>query len=119
LEAKAAVAEAKRTGAKKGETIVVDKPKLVPFYAAIQTTTLETASDPAVTELAPEARERVHAGGTHATANTPVAAAEETPSDITQASPTPRAKGKKHARIKRHKATDDPLSMTNAVGGRW
>jgi peptidoglycan/xylan/chitin deacetylase (PgdA/CDA1 family) len=119
LEEKAAIAEAKKAGVKKGETIVVDKPKLVPFYAAIQTTTLEAASDPAVTELAPEARERVHAGGTHATANTPVAATEETPSDITQAPPAPRAKGKKHARSKRHKAADDPLSLTNAVGGRW
>ena len=118
LEAKAAVAEAKKAGVKKGETIVVEKPKLVPFYAAIQATTLEAASDPAVTALAPEARERVHAGGTHATANTPVAATEETPGDITQAQPAPRAKGKKHAR-KQHKAKDDPLSMTNAVSGRW
>ncbi|MFA6139782.1 MAG: hypothetical protein WC684_03585, partial [Hyphomicrobium sp.] len=59
------------------------------------------------------------AGGTHATANTPVATTEETPSDITQAPPTPRAKGKKHARSKRHRAADDPLSLTNAVGGRW
>ena len=118
LETKAAVAEAKKAGVKKGETIVVEKPKLVPFYAAIQATTLEAASDPAVTALAPEARERVHAGGTHATANTPVAATEETPGDITQAPPAPRAKGKKHAR-KQHKAKDDPLSLSNAVSGRW
>ncbi len=117
LEAKAAAAEAKKAGGKKGETIVVDKPKLVPFFAAIQATTLEAASEPAVTELAPAARERVHAGGTHATANTPVVSPEETVGEVTQ--PATRAtQAKKHAR-KRHKPDHDPLSLSNAVGGRY
>ena len=49
LETKRAVAEAKKAGVKKGETIVIDKPKLLPFYAAIQATTLEAAAEPAVT----------------------------------------------------------------------
>ena len=117
LEAKAAAAEAKKAGGKKGETIVVDKPKLVPFFAAIQATTLEAASEPAVTELVPAARERVHAGGTHATASTPVVSPEETVGEVTQ--PATRAtQAKKHAR-KRHKPDHDPLSLTNAVGGRY
>ena len=117
LEAKAAASEAKKAGGKKGETIVVDKPKLVPFFAAIQATTLEAASEPAVTELVPAARERVHAGGTHATANTPVVSPEETVGEVTQ--PATRAtQAKKHAR-KRHKPDHDPLSLTNAVGGRY
>jgi peptidoglycan/xylan/chitin deacetylase (PgdA/CDA1 family) len=116
LEAKAAAAEAKKAGGKKGETVVVDKPKLLPFFAAIQATTLEAAIEPAVTELVPAARERVHAGGTHATANTPVVSPEETVGEVTQ--PATRAtQAKKHAR-KRHKPDHDPLSLTNAVGGR-
>jgi hypothetical protein len=117
LEAKAAAAEAKKAGVKKGETVVVEKPKLVPFFAAIQATTLEAASEPAVTELAPAARERVHAGGTHATANTPVVSPEETVGEVTQP-PTRATQAKKHAR-KRHKPDRDPLSLTNAVGGRY
>lgn len=48
------------------------KPQLVPFYAAIAPTTLEAESEPVVTELAPEPRERTHEGGTHATASAPV-----------------------------------------------
>ncbi len=116
LEAKRALAEAKKSG-KKGEAAVAEKPKLVPFFAAIQTTSLEDTSEPAVTELAPVARERVHAGGTHATANTPVVSPEETVGEVTQ--PVTRAtQGKKHAR-KRHKPDHDPLSLTNAVGGRY
>ncbi|MEO8421559.1 MAG: polysaccharide deacetylase family protein [Hyphomicrobium sp.] len=117
LEAKSAASEAKKAGGKKGETIVVDKPKLLPFFAAIQATTLEAASEPAVTELVPAARERVHAGGTHATANTPVVSPEETVGEVTQ--PATRAtQAKRHAR-KRHKPDHDPLSLTNAVGGRY
>jgi peptidoglycan-N-acetylglucosamine deacetylase len=118
LETKRAVAEAKKAGVKKGETIVIDKPKLLPFYAAIQATTLEAAAEPAVTMLEPEARERVHAGGTHATANAPVADPPEgTVADVAP-SATPTAHRKKTARRK-HKPDHDPLSLSNAVGGRW
>ena len=115
LEAKRALAEAKKSGSKKGEAVADEKPKLVPFYAAIQTTTLEATSDPAVIELAPEARERVHAGGTHATANAPVVSPDETVGGVTQ--PTSRAP-RKHARKQRHRREADPLSLTNAVNGR-
>ena len=119
LETKRAVAEAKKAGVKKGETIVIDKPKLVPFYAAIQATTLEAAAEPAVTVLEPEARERVHAGGTHATANTPVADPPEGTVAEVAPSTAPAAHRKKSAR-KKHKPNDhDPLSLSNAVGGRW
>ena len=118
LETKRAVAEAKKAGVKKGETIVIDKPKLVPFYAAIQATTLEAAAEPVVTVLEPEARERVHAGGTHATANTPVADPPEgTVADVAP-STAPAAHRKKTARRK-HKPDHDPLNLSNAVGGRW
>ncbi len=52
-----------------------EKPKLVPFYAAIRPSTLDAAGDPPqVVELAPAARERSHTGGTHATASEPVTA---------------------------------------------
>jgi peptidoglycan/xylan/chitin deacetylase (PgdA/CDA1 family) len=115
LDAKRALAEAKKSGSKKGEAVADEKPKLVPFYAAIQTTTLEATSDPAVIELAPEARERVHAGGTHATANAPVVSPDETVGGVTQ--PTSRAP-RKHARKQRHRREADPLSLTNAVNGR-
>jgi len=115
LEAKRALAEAKKSGNQKGDTVAAEKPKLVPFYAAIQTTTLEATSDPAVTELKSEARERVHVGGTHATANAPVVAPDATVSGVTQ--PASRA-ARKHAR-KRHKPDKDPFSLTNAVGGQW
>ena len=73
------------------------------------------AGDPAVTELKSEARERVHVGGTHATANAPVVAPDATVSGVTQ--PASRA-ARKHAR-KRHKPDKDPFSLTNAVGGQW
>jgi len=69
LPALTAELEAKRAkGAEK------DPPKktLVPFYEAVQLTTLDTVSTPAVSELAPNARERTHEGGTPATASTPV-----------------------------------------------
>jgi peptidoglycan-N-acetylglucosamine deacetylase len=117
LEAKRALAEAKKSG-KKGDTAVAEKPKLVPFFAAIQATSLEETSEPAVTELAPVARERVHAGGTHATANTPVVSPEETVGEVTQ--PATRAtQAKRHARKRHNKPDHDPLSLTNAVGGRY
>ena len=69
LPALTAELEAKR--AKVAEKEPPKKP-LVPFYEAVQLTTLDTVSTPAVTELAPSARERTHPGGTPATASTPV-----------------------------------------------
>jgi peptidoglycan-N-acetylglucosamine deacetylase len=126
LEAKRVAAEAKKSAA--------EKPKLVPFFAPIQAANLEAeaAATPAVTALAPEARERVHAGGTHATANTPVTATGEAAgatgqpvtAPVTAAEPatepaaatTPR---RKHARSKKKHAPDDPYSLSNAISGKW
>jgi peptidoglycan/xylan/chitin deacetylase (PgdA/CDA1 family) len=116
LEAKRLAAETKKAGGKKVEADATEKPKLVPFYAAITAKNLEAQSDPEVTALAPEARERVHAGGTHAMASTPVASPDETAGAVTQQATS--AKGKKHSR-KRHKKNDDPYSLTNAISGRW
>jgi peptidoglycan-N-acetylglucosamine deacetylase len=63
LEAKRAKAEEKEGG----------KPKPVPTFTSIPPSTLEaTSSEPAVTELAPEPRERTHVGGTPAMATAPV-----------------------------------------------
>ena len=60
--------------AKRAKAAEKDPPKktLVPFYEAVQLTTLDTVSTPAVTDLAPAARERTHEGGTPATASKPV-----------------------------------------------
>jgi peptidoglycan/xylan/chitin deacetylase (PgdA/CDA1 family) len=66
--------EAKRG---KSEAKAGDKPKLVPFYAAIAPAAPDMAGAPELTALAPEARERTHAGGTHATANAPVDSAAQ------------------------------------------
>jgi peptidoglycan/xylan/chitin deacetylase (PgdA/CDA1 family) len=59
---------------KRAKAAEKDPPKktLVPFYEAVQLTTLDTVSTPAVNELAPAARERTHEGGTPATASKPV-----------------------------------------------
>jgi hypothetical protein len=117
LEAKRVAAEQKKASGKPQETD--DKPKLVPFYAAIQTTTLEAKSEPEVTVLAPEAKERVHVGGTPATASAPVATSPEAAGDVTQPVTAATPRPKKHARSKRYKQDHDPLSITGAVSGRW
>jgi len=59
---------------KRAKAAEKDPPKktLVPFYEAVQLTTLDTVSTPAVSELAPAARERTHEGATPATASKPV-----------------------------------------------
>ena len=118
LETKRAAAEAKRSGRKTAEATSTEK-KLVPFYAPIMVSTLKEKSEksePEVTVLEPEAKERVHAGGTHATASAPVASAEASTGDVTQ--PVTQTRSKKHAR-KRHKPDADPLSLSNAISGRW
>ncbi|MEI9901756.1 MAG: polysaccharide deacetylase family protein [Hyphomicrobium sp.] len=114
LEAKRVASEAKKGG--KQQAAATETPKLVPFYAPIAVSTLEEKSEPEVTVLEPEAKERVHAGGTHATASTPVATAAETAGEVAQPVATPRSR--KHAR-KRHKPDNDPLSLTNAIGGKF
>lgn len=116
LEAKRLAAEAKKGNKQAAAT----EKKLVPFYAPIAISTLEAKSEPEVTVLEPTAKERVHAGGTHATASQPVAA----PAAVTDgAVATPAASAphsaKKQAR-KRHKNPDlDPTSLSGAIGGRW
>lgn len=101
LEAKRAKAEEK------------DPPKkaLVPFYEAVQLTTLDTVSTPAVTEIAPTARERTHAGGTPATANAPVTSppaattpVSDTGEKVTQ--PTRRSH-KRYTRKRKHVASSE------------
>jgi hypothetical protein len=131
LEAKRDAAEAKKAAGKKavaaGTAAATEKPKLVPFYAAIQTVNLDTQKTPDFTALAPEAKERVHVGGTHATANAPVVATPGQPAGgVTQpvtaepvTGPATGVARKKHARSKKKHAPDDPLSLSNAVSGRW
>jgi peptidoglycan/xylan/chitin deacetylase (PgdA/CDA1 family) len=115
LEAKRVAAEAKKTS--KQQAAATEKPKLVPFYAPISVSTLEEKSEPEVTVLAPEAKERVHAGGTHATASEPVATAAETAGEVAQ--PVAKPHGKKAARKRRHNPDLDPMSISGAVGGKW
>ena len=69
LPALTAELEAKQAKAAEKEP---PKKTLVPFYEAVQLTTLDTVSTPALSELAPGARERTHEGGTPAMASTPV-----------------------------------------------
>ncbi|MFN3623068.1 MAG: polysaccharide deacetylase family protein [Hyphomicrobium sp.] len=114
LEAKRVAAETKKAG--KQQAASAEKPKLVPFYAPIALSTLEEKNEPEVTVLVPEAKERVHAGGTHATASQPVATAAETGGSVTGPVTAPRSK--RHAR-KRKNPDLDPMSLTGAVGGRW
>lgn len=118
LEAKRVAAETKKSSGKPGDAAAAEKPKLVPFYAPIAVSTLEEKSTPEVMELAPEARERVHAGGTHATASTPVATAAETAGEVTQQAAPTQQKPKKYAR-RRHKRDNDPFSLSNAISGQW
>ena len=105
LEAK----RAKTASAKEGE-----KPKLVPFYEAIVPSTLAAASEPEVTELAPVARERTHTGGTHATANEPVA--------DDAATPAPRPKVRKRRVHRKSTVTGGYNAIPNlskAVSGQY
>jgi peptidoglycan/xylan/chitin deacetylase (PgdA/CDA1 family) len=90
------------------------EPKLIPFYAAIAPAAPDRAGAPELTVLAPEARQRTHAGGTHATANAPVSADDET------AKPAPRAR-KRRARKKRSVTGEiKPVtSLTKAINGQF
>jgi peptidoglycan/xylan/chitin deacetylase (PgdA/CDA1 family) len=93
------------------------KPELIPFYAAIAPAAPDRAGAPELTVLAPEARQRTHAGGTHATANKPVTA-EDAGAEAAQ--PSRRAR----KRRARNKATvtgnSDPItSLTKAVSGKY
>ncbi len=108
LEAKRAQAEAKEGG----------KPKLVPFFASIAPTTLGPESTPAVTELAPDARERTHPGATPATATAPVTSSDGS----TQTTPsTPPTHHKRHSSRKaKYSNSYDPItSLGAAVSGKY
>ena len=88
--------------ARRAKAAEKDPPKktLVPFYEAVQLTTLDTVSKPGVTELAPGARERTHEGGTPATASKPVDTDEK-------ASQPTRRYHKHYARKRRNVASSD------------
>ncbi len=109
LEAKREKSDAKKTA--NGE---VAKPKPAPSYASIAPSTLEAASEPAVTELAPDARERVHAGGTHATASAPVVSSEATDSAQPLHRERVRHRGHRRGRVA---GSNDPTSLSHAVSG--
>jgi peptidoglycan-N-acetylglucosamine deacetylase len=91
------------------------KPKLVPFFESITPARLDaTVGEPEVTELAPAPRERTHAGGTHATANDPVA------TDGTVA-PAPLKTRKRRAHRKSTVTGDVTgiLNLSKAVSGNF
>ena len=121
LPALTAELEARQTAKATGKTANAKTPgenpkKLVPFYAPIATANLETEAAPEVTVLEPEARERVHAGGTHATASTPVTADGE--AAATGAAVGAAGPARKKARH-RHTREKDPFSLTDIIGGSW
>jgi peptidoglycan/xylan/chitin deacetylase (PgdA/CDA1 family) len=105
--------EAKRAKAAEKEEA---KPALVPFYAAIAPSTLEEGADePAVTGIAPEARERTRAGGTHATATTPVASNEDG-----EPAAKPARSRRRTGRKGKTNGTSRPItSLEAAVSGRF
>jgi peptidoglycan/xylan/chitin deacetylase (PgdA/CDA1 family) len=109
LPALTAELEAKRS---KSAAKAGDKPKLVPFYAAIATAAPDMAGAPEFMELAPEARERTHAGGTHATASEPVDAGTVTPTRRTH---------KRRAHRRKSVASDYNAvpSLSKVVGGKF
>jgi len=103
LEAKLAKEQARR-----------GTPKPTPTFTAIAPTTLAAVSEPEVTELAPPPRERTHAGGTHATASTPVANGEE--------AARPQHRTRKHRAHKKGAVANSirpTMSLTNAVTGNF
>jgi len=97
--------------AKKGGKDAEDKPGLVPFYAAIIPTTLEADSEPAVVELAPEARERMHKSDASARATaTPLSTTED---------PKPVRTRKRHRKAKVSKSEQPVTSLGVAVSGQY
>ena len=94
-----------------------DKPELVPFYAAIVPTTLEDDEKPAVTQIAPTARERVKGGASSAVTAPPPTGEKE----ATQ--PKQRNRKRQHRTSKKAKATAaaiEPVSsLGNAVTGNF
>ncbi len=110
LEAKYFKKTASGEKSEKGE-----KPKLVPFFAAIRPSTLDAAGDPPqVVELAPAARERTHTGGTHATASEPI-------TTDGAAAPTPRRTHKRRAHRKNTVtgAYNSVPSLSKVVSGKY
>jgi hypothetical protein len=91
------------------------KPKLVPFYEAINPVALDTHTEPAVTELAPTARERTHAGGTHATAAAAPVTPGATASDETAEQPAKRTRKHRSRRAGRGANAENPLTNLGAA----
>jgi peptidoglycan/xylan/chitin deacetylase (PgdA/CDA1 family) len=86
------------------------KPKLVPFYEAISPVALETHTEPEVTELAPTARERTHAGGTHATAAAAPVTPGATASDEAAEQPAKRTRKHRSRRAGRGANAENPIT---------
>ena len=95
------------------------KPKLVPFYETISPLALETHAEPAVTELAPTARERTHAGGTHATAAAPITPEAAASGDAVE-QPARRTRKHRARRAARGASSNQPITnLGAAVSGRF
>jgi len=95
------------------------KPELKPFYAAIATNTLEADdSEPSVTVIAPEARERVKGGASSADLNPPTASEESTPSKKSTSSKR-RSRRNKVRASSASKQIEPVGSLSSAVSGRF
>lgn len=98
----------------KAEAKEGSKPKPEAEFTAIAASTLEGNGEPPVTELAPEAHERTHAGGTHATASTPVT------SDAEPVAEKPVRRRHRHGRRSKVSATNDQFpSLGSVISGRY
>jgi peptidoglycan/xylan/chitin deacetylase (PgdA/CDA1 family) len=103
---------------KYGKKIAKDDAKFEPPQA-ITVSTLAAVGEPEVTELAPAARERTHAGGTHATASEPVVTATD---GNANAAPPHRRTRKRRAHRKRTVTgayTGAVPSLSNVVSGKY
>jgi peptidoglycan/xylan/chitin deacetylase (PgdA/CDA1 family) len=95
------------------------KPKLVPFYETISPLALETHAEPAVTEVAPTARERTHTGGTPATAAAPITPEAAASGDVAE-QPARRTRKHRPRRAARGASVQQPITtLGTAVSYRF
>ncbi|MBI1650148.1 polysaccharide deacetylase family protein [Hyphomicrobium sulfonivorans] len=91
-------------------------PKLVPFFAV---TNLDTNSEPEVTTIEPDAKDRARTGkSTHPVDRAVAADTGSTDEDDSDAAPKP-AQARAKAAAKKQKEYSVPSSLGEAIGGRW
>lgn len=95
-----------------------DQPALVPIHTAIVPSTLGTVPEPAVTEIAPEARERVRGGASQAVTAAPTGEEANEPKRRTRSRPTRKRRAGKKAKVSA--ITVEPVSsLAKAVTAKY